>query len=96
MEPAVLGSRSWVYVWAVLGCPVIGWWTAVHANAGDADTAEAVFRFVGVPALLAVVGAFVFGGRLVDAVVGAILAGVLGALTVLLTFLALGHSGYFV
>jgi hypothetical protein len=81
-------SRSGLYLWALVFCPAIGWWFGVYATRDEADTVNALLFFVGLPGLLAFVGAFLFGGGLGHAVVGSVLAATLGGTVLYLTILA--------
>jgi hypothetical protein len=85
--------RTWFYVWSLVGCPLIGWSAAVFGTHGEGGVAKFVFLFVGIPALLALAGARLFGRSIVDAVVGATVAGALGGLTWFLTILWLASQG---
>jgi hypothetical protein len=83
------------YIWSLVGCPLIGWSAAVFGTQGEGGVAIFVFLFVGLPGLLALVGAVILGRRLLEAVVGTAAAGALGALTWFLTILWLASQGVF-
>ena len=83
------------YVWSCIGCPLIGWSTAVFGTNGEGGVAKFVFLFIGLPVLLALVAARLLDRRVGDAVLGMVAAGALGALTWFLTILWLASQGVF-
>lgn len=83
------------YAWSLIACPLIGWSAAVFGAHGEGGIAKFVFLFIGLPALLALVGARFLSRPVVDAVVGIVAAGAFGALTWFLTILWLASQGVF-
>jgi hypothetical protein len=83
------------YVWSLIGCPLIGWSASVFGARGEGGLVKFVFLLVVLPGLLALAGARFFDRRVLEAVVGAVAAGALGALTWLLTILWLASQGVF-
>jgi hypothetical protein len=90
-----LHQRMTFYVWSCIGCPLIGWSTAVFGTHGEGGVAKFVFLFIGLPVLLALVAARLLDRRVGDAVLGTVAAGALGALTWFLTILWLASQGVF-
>jgi hypothetical protein len=90
-----LHQRMTFYVWSCIGCPLIGWSTAVFGTHGEGGVAKFVFLFIGLPMLLALVAARVHDRPVGDAVAGTVAAGALGALTWFLTILWLALHGVF-
>lgn len=83
------------YAWSLVGCPLVGWSAAVFGTHGEGGVPKFVFLFVGLPALLALVGARLLDRRVADAVLGTVAAGILGGLTWFLTILWLASEGVF-
>lgn len=90
-----LHQRLAFYVWSCIGCPLIGWSTAVFGTHGEGGFAKFFFLFIGLPVLLALVAARLLDRHIGDAVLGTVAAGALGALTWLLTILWLASQGVF-
>lgn len=68
---------------------------AVFGTRGEGGFAKFAFLFIGLPGLLALVGARLLSRRFVEAVVGMVVAGALGALSWFLMILWLVSQGTF-
>jgi hypothetical protein len=87
--------RAWFYLWSLVACPLIAWFVAVFGTNGNGGATKFTLIFIGLPALLALVGARLLKRGAGDAIIGAVLAGILGAVAWFLTVLWLASEGVY-